>query len=374
MRSMLLNDVHNAEVASDADNVPDRLLQLRGAVFDYWIECVTAAVPEAKDLNEKIVTNALKAFYCDLVRSLGNDKPLPTQIPRNESSSAHGRERANTTGYGHRELLQELQLLRHAIFHVASIQQVVLAPCHRSVIARLIEEATLDAINEFSIAQKEAAETFIASLSHDLRNPLNVASVSVQILKLKSKDDAVTSLAGRIHEKLNDIDAMIQTLLDATIIKGRKKLRLQIAQVDLRTLAEEVSADMSSEHHPIVVLGESIAGYWCRNSLKRVLENLLSNAAKYGSPGTLVDVCISRIDETVVLAVHNEGDPIPSHERNLLFSAYHRFADISVKGWGLGLPFIRLVAESHGGTIFVESSETAGTTFKIVLPLDCRGT
>lgn len=352
--------------------VPERLLQLRGPVFSLWKDRVRKAIPEASELEEKILTNALNRFYDDLITSLKQGFPYSIKTNGIGSSFSHGRERANSTGYGPKDLLLELQLLRQVLFEVADANHIPLESSHRSIIARSIDVATLDAINSFAIAQKEVGETFITSLSHDLRNPLNVANVSIQLIENNSQDDYVTKHAHRIHKKLCDIDAMIQTLLDAAFLKGRKRLRLKIVHFDMKALVDDVCTEMSSPHRPIVSSGESILGYWCPSSLKRVFENLLSNAQKYGEPNTPIKLLIERVDESIILEVHNEGRPIPEHERHLLFSTFHRFEDINIKGWGLGLPFVRLVTESHGGAITVDSTESSGTTFKIRLPIDCR--
>ena len=107
-------------------------------------------------------------------------------------------------------------------------------------------------------------------------------------------------------------------------------------------------------------------------SLKRVLENLVSNARKYGDPARPITVRVSQSDSQMLLAVHNEGNPIPEPELERLFQALHRIEDVKVKGWGLGLPYVRHVAESHGGSVVVDSAEQRGTTLTVSLPVDAR--
>lgn len=74
--------------------------------------------------------------------------------------------------------------------------------------------------------------------------------------------------------------------------------------------------------------------------MKRVLENLLSNAQKYGDPEGLVTVKVSSSEGRMMLAVHNEGPPIPAHELQRLFQAFERLQNVNIKGWGLGLPYV----------------------------------
>jgi hypothetical protein len=83
--------------AQENDGVPERLLQLRELVFERWRECVFTTIPEAKELDEKVLTSALNRFYDDLIASLRNRRPYSVSVPGIGSSCCHGRERASST-------------------------------------------------------------------------------------------------------------------------------------------------------------------------------------------------------------------------------------------------------------------------------------
>jgi signal transduction histidine kinase len=105
------------------------------------------------------------------------------------------------------------------------------------------------------------------------------------------------------------------------------------------------------------------------------VENLVTNAVKYGSPDTLITVRISSHEARVILSVHNDGPPIPVEEQKGLFLPFRRSeaARASVqRGWGLGLALVRSVAEAHGGSIGLDSAPGTGTTFTIDVPQDAR--
>jgi signal transduction histidine kinase len=74
------------------------------------------------------------------------------------------------------------------------------------------------------------------------------------------------------------------------------------------------------------------------------------------------------------VSLHNEGQPIPVEETESVFQMYHRAEEARAKsvGWGVGLPFVRRVAECHGGSVHVSSTADEGTTFSIDMPLDAR--
>jgi signal transduction histidine kinase len=179
-------------------------------------------------------------------------------------------------------------------------------------------------------------------------------------------------LAKRVCKKIAEADSMIQTLLDAALLHGQMRLKLHLSSFDIMGLVEEVCSDIPFLGQQVQVTGESIVGHWCRVSMKRVLENLLANAEKYGDHSAVILVQVEREDDLMILSVHNEGTPIPKAEMDRLFKRYQRLEDTQVKGWGLGLPYIQNVAESHGGTVVVDSAEKRGTTFTVSVPVDAR--
>lgn len=110
---------------------------------------------------------------------------------------------------------------------------------------------------------------------------------------------------------------------------------------------------------------------WDARGIRRAVENLCTNAVKYGAPGTEVRVRLGREGKTVTIQVHNQGNPLRAEDLPRLFELFQRTpsAEQSGKtGWGLGLTIVRGVTESHGGRVSVDSSPTAGTTFTLAIP------
>jgi signal transduction histidine kinase len=105
--------------------------------------------------------------------------------------------------------------------------------------------------------------------------------------------------------------------------------------------------------------------------MRRILENLCNNAIKYGDTTSRVTVSLRQEGDEAELAVHNWGNPIPASEQESLFQYFTRTksAEASGKrGWGIGLTLVKGVAEAHGGSVQVESSQEKGTTFRVRLP------
>ena len=111
------------------------------------------------------------------------------------------------------------------------------------------------------------------------------------------------------------------------------------------------------------VLGEE-------EKLRRVVNILLDNAVKYAAPNTAVRLTLDKVGKQAVLAVENEGVPIPAEKLEHLFDRFYR-ADESrgeAKGFGLGLAIAREIVHGHRGSIIARSDERA-TVFTVALPL-----
>lgn len=345
---------------------------IRDDVLSKWAARVTSEISVAAALDGPVLIDTLPILYDDIAEALSPGMARPFATSKSNLARMHGQERAKATNYGPGDLVHELQLFRDVIFSAIKAKGLVLATHECEVIGQSIEIATREAISGYSLVNAQINETFIASLSHDLRNPLHVANATAQLIQLKATDPSLVNMAKRVCKKLREVDEMIQTLLDASRLKTNMKLKLHIEAFDMMALVEEVCADIPLSGGSVTVFGQSVKGYWCRVSMKRVLENLLSNAQKYGDPQGTVTVKISSFDGRMMLSVHNEGAPIPEHELQRLFQTFERLDNVDVKGWGLGLPYVQSVAESHGGSVVADSAEARGTTFTVAVPIDAR--
>ncbi|MFL5815188.1 MAG: ATP-binding protein [Bdellovibrionia bacterium] len=221
-------------------------------------------------------------------------------------------------------------------------------------------------------------ERFVATLSHDLRNPLSTARMSTQLaLRNRNKPDALEQNLSRITRSLARADRMIQDLLDVNRIKAGQKLSVQATECDLKKIFSESLEELSVVHGNRFHLQspDHVSGYWGCDDLRRVLENLCNNAVKYGAPESPITVFIQPEEERVLFSVHNTGSVIPAEQRDTLFEAFQRSVDAQEsgkQGWGLGLALVRGIAEAHGGAVSVTSTPNEGTTFTVTLPWDAR--
>lgn len=348
---------------------------LRPQVIDAWCQAVRANLCKAGELPAPVLMNTLPAFYDRLARLLTPEYFQACGVEVGVIAQEHGGERARLTGYDATTLIREYQLFRQVLFGQLHQAGMVLTHDQRTAIDTSIDSAIRESVTAFALIQSALREQFIAALTHDLRTPLSSIGVAAQVIEMKSESEDIRKLAGRIVENARRIDGMTRDLLDSMVFEGGERLPLHLSQFDMAELAYEVAQQaMESPQVKVQVTFESVPGWWCRESLKRALENLLGNAIKYGRVGQPIRLHVGRNEYRVQVSVHNEGDPIPPGEVEAIFQVYRRARDgKQVKdGWGVGLPYARRVAESHGGSIMVTSTVDDGTTFLLDIPLDAR--
>jgi signal transduction histidine kinase/integral membrane sensor domain MASE1 len=233
-------------------------------------------------------------------------------------------------------------------------------------------------------AAMNARDEFVAVVVHDLRHPLAAVKWHVQILRRRTRrGEAVTSdnlaaFLATIDSSINALSAQIDDLHDAMTLQVGRPLELQTRPTDLVSLVQTVMHQYEgvSERYAFHCEASvpSLTGVWDPGRLERVIDNLLSNAVKFTPAGGDVSLRISREHDWAVLRVEDHGVGIPAADLPYVFERYRRGSNVTgrIAGSGLGLSGARGIIEQHGGTIEVESTEGAGATFTLRLPLESQ--
>ncbi len=370
-------------LATDQNLDPDklsptaiRMLELRDEVLREWIKRVRQTVKEAEHLPQPILINTFPSLYANLAEAITPEYPRTTGDEGNTVATEHGGERARLTNYNARSVIAEYQLLRWTILDVLTLNGVQLNRDEVFVINVSIDGCIREAVSAFALAQTVLRERFAAALAHDLRNPLSTAHLLAQFIQRSSDLAKIKEFAEQITENLGRVDRMIQDLLDSITFQTGERLPLRLKELDIQEVAKEVCDQFTAVHGPrFRLIAKTVSGWWDRDAIRRALENMIGNALKYGAPDAPIRIKIDPIDERMLLSVHNEGEPVPPEQIECIFQVFRRavaIKDSDKEGWGIGLPYVRSVAESHGGSVGVDSSAERGTTFLIDIPVDAR--
>ena len=343
-----------------------------------WEQRAICEVEAAVANNSLILQNSLPEFLKTIEDALSTniertqirirwDKKESTRIGKK-----HGSERAANLEYTMDQLIFEYQILRQVICEVLE-EATPITNNEREIITCAVEQAVNDAATEFSDSLHKLQEKFTYTLAHDLLTPITSAKLGLQIVMKKIDSNIVLQTATqRILNSIDRLELMISDLLDAGRLTAGQKLQMPLEKFDINGLLMTSIEELNFLHPHRINYKSSgpIIGSFNKNGVKRILDNLVSNAIKYSSPDSSVKIELKKIDKHIILSVHNIGNPIDEINLKNIFDQFHRSNTAQgTKGWGLGLSVVKGITEAHNGYVNVYSSINEGTTFQISLPI-----
>jgi two-component system OmpR family sensor kinase len=240
-------------------------------------------------------------------------------------------------------------------------------------------EAPLEARIAELEAELRSRDDFLAIAAHELRNPMTPISARVELLLARARrtPGAVPKEIVRGLEHLDQsLDAYLRraaVLLEVSRINSGN-LRLETTAVDLSTLVKQVTMRMipAAERAGCRVrmtAQEGVVGQCDETAMEQILENLLSNAIRYGA-GRPIEVDFAGDDDVARLSVHDEGTGISDDDQKQIFERYHRLKRKNPSAeFGVGLWITRQVVNAMRTEIAVSSKIGVGSTFTVTLPL-----
>ena len=253
----------------------------------------------------------------------------------------------------HRELLREL----FGIILTSVLMLLVVAFVVIYLLRTLFRQKTLE----------EMRMDFTHNITHELKTPIAVAYAANDALENfgAADDGARREMVERIltmsREEREDFTLRRERILLAGMLGAlAEKFRMQAAK------PARVTVDVSPE---------GLTAFADRFHLSHALDNLVDNALKYSGEEVHIRISAGRDGGRVVLRVADDGIGIPRAAQAHIFDKFYRVptGDIhNVKGFGLGLYYVGLIAAKHGGSVAVESTEGRGTTFTLIIPDDGR--
>lgn len=228
----------------------------------------------------------------------------------------------------------------------------------------------------------EVKTDFINNMTHELKTPIASISLASQMLSdssVKKSEAMMAHLSGVIQDETKRLRFLVEKVLQMSMF-DKKKAVFKRKRLDLNEMVESVenSFTLRVEHtggHIYTEIGAVDSTiYVDEMHFQNAIFNLMDNAVKYGKPGEPLDIYLRtwNDDHHLYLSVRDTGVGIRKENQKKVFEKFYRVHTGNVhdvKGFGLGLPYVKNIVALHGGEIRVESEWGHGTTFTIKLPV-----
>ncbi len=349
------------ELQTLTDNTPDILTR-----FDRQLRhvFVNAAV-------ERVTGRAAKEFLGKTNRELGMpielcdmwDAALLTVFEKGQTVS---REFSYETDHGLRHFSAVLVPERDPSGEVVH----VLGVTHDRTAEKLAQDA-------LRLADRRKDE-FLATLAHELRNPLAPVRTGLQVLRLTQDQDIAYRTQLMMERQLGQMVRLIDDLLEVSrITSGKVVLRQERIELQhaVRTAIEAARPQVDAARQ-VLQVELPAQPIWLQADTTRigqVVSNLLTNAAKYSPEGSEIRLNVRCEGHQAVITVADDGEGIPQHMLTHVFEMFtqiDRPLDRAQGGLGIGLALVKRLVEQHGGTVAAESAGLgAGSKFTVRLPI-----
>lgn len=227
----------------------------------------------------------------------------------------------------------------------------------------------------------EIKNDLVNNLTHELKTPISTIALACEALSdpgMPKTEDQTRTYIGMIRDENKRLGVLVENVLRSAL-QDAGDMRVKMVDLDLHALIQDVvrnsalqavrrggtiECELKAELHRIQ--GDRI-------HLTNVLYNLIDNAVKYAQAAPQVRISTTSDPNAVRIAVRDNGIGIPRAEQRRIFDKLYRVPTgniHNVKGFGLGLSYVKSVVERHGGRIAVESEPGRGSTFTITLPFE----
>ncbi|AFU70535.1 two-component sensor histidine kinase [Psychroflexus torquis ATCC 700755] len=347
-------------------------------IMKIWQNQVVQEVLASKESDSIALYNQLPDLINDIARLMirydkmeGFNKD-EKYIEILKTSEEHGKQRSTKVYYTAEQIVHE-----YIIFHRTLSEFLISHNGYSEKVSDLlkyvIETSILKSVGSFSRSIQDMQEKLIGTLAHDIRNPLAAAQLSLEMMKQDKTGEWTNKTRIAAQRSVKKAINLIEGLMNGITVKSGEGMLLTFESSDLLKEMKFVHAESKEVYTREINLeynAKKIIGIFDKTAVKRLVDNLIGNAIKYGSIDKPITISIEDEEDAVAIKVHNWGNPIPLSKQEQIFkfmgSAKRDKKPVSAS-WGMGLTLTQIVAEAHGGDINLVSDEKTGTTFTVNL-------
>lgn len=226
---------------------------------------------------------------------------------------------------------------------------------------------------------EQSKDDLITNVSHDIRTPLTSIIGYLGLLKSSELNEDQAKYIKIAYDKALQMKALAEDLFEYTTLRSSTNNKLVLAPLHVNSMLEQVAAGFELEAEKknitfnVVTRARDLVIDADAKMIVRMLNNLISNALKYGHGATEINLIANKVNNKFVeLRVENNGEQIPKKSLQKIFDRFYRVEssrNLKTGGTGLGLAITKSIVDLHGGTIKCQSTSEL-TSFIIQLPLN----
>ncbi len=344
------------------------------------------------DIEKRITAKDLVNLINDVFSESGIDLPYEYAVVRWNGDIAYSSEKFDAIG---KEIYQ-VQLFPNDLYPNSN-NLVIYFPDKKSFLFKSLSYFTLSSLiltlvimASFGLTvfimfrQKRLSDIrndFVSNMTHELKTPISTISLASQMLGDKTIPQEIKNaehISKIISEECKRLGSQVEKVLQTAVFdKGRLKLRL--GEVNMHEMISGVVENFSIQVRSRT--GKITSSLKARDfiiqadqvHITNLLSNLLDNAIKYCNRNPEIHVETSNKNDYLVISVKDNGIGINRNDQKRIFEKFYRVPTgniHSVKGFGLGLSYVKMIAEEHHGYVDVESELYEGSTFRVYLPMN----
>jgi signal transduction histidine kinase len=368
------------------------IVNSREAILAEWEAFAKSCSPASETMNVASLADHASAMLTVIAADLSTPQGKTAQSAKSKgltdsesltAAKEHGSSRAES-GFTIDQMVAEFRALRASVTRLWLQQEGVPDAEHLADLTRFneaIDQALAESIVTYTQDLDQSKEIFLAILGHDLRSPLGAVITSTSfMLETGGLAEPHLTLTRQIASSSKRMQLMIGDLLDFTRSRLGGGIPIVRAPMSVGKAVHAVVEEVRAWAPDRVIEIDARAGdavNWDCARISQAITNLLSNAVEHSRPGSVVTVRAESNDREVAITVHNEGPPLSADQLNGIFGSMkgaQASAELGRSGplghLGLGLYIAERIVTAHDGRIEVESTQSSGTTFKMILSHD----